>query len=298
MSGSRARGARAEFGFDHVVIAVRDPPGAMKRYTALGFHVEAGGRHPGFGTANALIQLDNGYIELLAVDDPDMARQAGIRRRELVEYLDQRTGGLIGYALSCDNLGKVRLLGGGAHPRLDAAPLEMSRTRPDGSTLRWRLLVPGGSTWCRPWPFLIEWATRDGPSKAGALIPHPNGASAVESLVVGTTALARVTAFYRENLGIDSQAPHARDGDPRPRWAVDMSGCRIEFVEVPGGSSPGPLLSTLDGEGPVELGIRVASLDAARRLLTGRGVTIRHRGPHRLEVHPDDAVGVRVTITQ
>jgi catechol 2,3-dioxygenase-like lactoylglutathione lyase family enzyme len=299
MSGSRARGAEVEFGFDHVVIAVRDLPGAIERYTALGFHVEPGGRHPGFGTANALIQLDNGYIELLAVEDAEVALGAGIRRREVVEYLERQAGGLIGYALTCDSLAAVRRRGGRAEPRLDMPPLEMSRIRPDGSTLRWRLLVPGGSTWCRPWPFLIEWEAPEGPAPQGpapegARGPHANGALAVDAIVVGTTSLSRVTAFFRENLGLAPQSLPPSDDDARPRSAVGVGGCRIEFVEAPDTGTPGPLASTLDGEGPEELRIQVASVDAAAALLQARGISVTESRPHLLRVDPDAAAGARI----
>jgi hypothetical protein len=54
---------------DHLVIAVRDLDVARVAYARLGFTVTPVARHP-FGTANALIQLDGAYLELLAVADP------------------------------------------------------------------------------------------------------------------------------------------------------------------------------------------------------------------------------------
>jgi hypothetical protein len=276
-----------------VVVAVRDLAGAIRSFERLGFHVEPGGRHPGFGTANALIQLDNGYIELLAVEDADVAREAGVRRRELVEYLETREGGLVGYAFNCGDLDAVRRRGGRVNPRLDEPPLPMSRTRPDGSTIRWRLLVPGGSTWCRPWPFLIEWDTADGPFQPRDPRPHANGATVIAGISVGARSIADVESFYRDGLSLALQIS-PRDDAVAPQPAVEVDGCRIEFTEVPAPPSPGPLSTSVVGEGITELLIRVGDLEAVRRLLAARGIAAVADAARRLDVRPDDAAGARL----
>jgi hypothetical protein len=61
---------------DHVVVAVRDLERARAAYARLGFTVTPVARHP-FGTANALVQLDGNYIELLAVADPAAIPEPG-----------------------------------------------------------------------------------------------------------------------------------------------------------------------------------------------------------------------------
>ena len=49
---------------DHLVIAVSDLPRAIADYTALGFTVLEGGRHPGRPTHNALVVFEDGsYLE-------------------------------------------------------------------------------------------------------------------------------------------------------------------------------------------------------------------------------------------
>jgi hypothetical protein len=283
------------FAFDHVVVAVRDLAGAMASFERLGFHVEHGGRHPGFGTANALIQFANGYIELLAVEDADVAREAGVRRRELVEYLEAREGGLVGYAFSCGDLDAVRRRGDGLNPWLDEPPLAMSRTRPDGSTIRWRLLVPGGSTWCRPWPFLIEWASTDASAKPSSPSSHANGASTIAGISVGARSIGDVEAFYRDGLGLALQIS-PRDDAAAPQAVVEVGGCRIEFTEIPELMSSGPISNTVDGEGITKLQITVGDLEAVRRLLAARGVAATSGRPDQLDVVPSDAAGARLTL--
>ena len=61
---------------DHVVVAVRDLEAARAVWARLGFTMTPVAHHP-FGTANALIQLDGNYIELLAVADPAAIPEPG-----------------------------------------------------------------------------------------------------------------------------------------------------------------------------------------------------------------------------
>ena len=58
-------------GIDHLVVVVPDLDTAIANYTALGFTVVPGGRHP-IGSHNALIAFEDGaYIELLAFYAPN-----------------------------------------------------------------------------------------------------------------------------------------------------------------------------------------------------------------------------------
>lgn len=59
----------SERGIDHVVVCVADLALAGRIYQRLGFITTPAARHP-FGTANALVQLNGNFIELLAVMDP------------------------------------------------------------------------------------------------------------------------------------------------------------------------------------------------------------------------------------
>lgn len=61
---------------DHLVIAVNDLEAARANWQALGFTVTPVAHHP-FGTANAIIQMDGTFIELLAVADPSAIPEAG-----------------------------------------------------------------------------------------------------------------------------------------------------------------------------------------------------------------------------
>lgn len=57
-------------GLDHIAHVVRDLDAAGAFYTRLGFTVGGRNRHP-WGTHNRIVQLKNGYIELLEVAEPE-----------------------------------------------------------------------------------------------------------------------------------------------------------------------------------------------------------------------------------
>src|SRR5947209_20139811 len=88
---------------DHAVIAVRDLDEAIRRYQALGFDVRPGGRHVGLGTHNALIRFGLDYLELLSVHNETEAA-GGTATETLVDFLREREGGLLGYALATSNM--------------------------------------------------------------------------------------------------------------------------------------------------------------------------------------------------
>jgi len=188
--------------FDHLVIAVLDLERASERFRALGFEVRPGGEHPGQGTYNAIIRFGLDYIELLAIHDEAEARAGGLSGPGLVEYLREREWGMAGYALATDDIA-------GDAARLQATglpvvgPFAMSRQRPDGSTLAWRLLIPGGTPWRRQWPFLIQWATPDS-ERLAVERPgeHPNGVTGVLGALVTVRDLAAATDLYERGLGL------------------------------------------------------------------------------------------------
>ncbi len=57
-------------GIDHLVLATHDLDAARARYQALGFTLTPPARHP-FGTGNSLVQLQGGFLELLAIAAPE-----------------------------------------------------------------------------------------------------------------------------------------------------------------------------------------------------------------------------------
>jgi hypothetical protein len=194
--------------FDHLVVATRDLETASQRFRALGFEVRPGGEHPGQGTRNAIIRFGLDYIELLAIRDEAEARTGSLSGATLVEYLREREWGMAGYALATDDIERVAARFREATLPV-VGPVAMSRQRPDGSTLAWRLLIPDGTPWRRPWPFLIQWLTPDSErmtlERPGA---HPNGVTGVLGALVTARDLGGATGLYEQRLGLPrSPAP-------------------------------------------------------------------------------------------
>jgi hypothetical protein len=227
---------------DHVVIGVRDLDDAIQAYQELGFEVRVGGRHTGLGTHNALIRFGLEYLELLAVYDEAEAARSGGPGQFMIEYLRERRGALLGFALASDNLEDEAARG--AAPEIGytpGEPFKMQRARPDGHVLSWRLMVPGQHTWRRPWPFLIQWDAPDAQRVAlEGVGQHANGAVGVAGLRVAAHNVPAVLGVYHNQLGL-----------PVTSSSVALPNYPIEIVQG-------------EDEGLVEVQLRVKDRAATR----------------------------------
>jgi catechol 2,3-dioxygenase-like lactoylglutathione lyase family enzyme len=190
--------------FDHAIIAVRDLEDAIRRYRGVGFDVRSGGRHTGRGTHNALIRFGLDYLELIAIDNIDEARAAG--QTALVDFLAAGSGGLAGFALATHDIDSdAEHLRQAGVPAL--GPFAMERLRPDGKLLSWRVLVPRGEIWRRPWPFLIQWDQPDEQRLAwDATTGHSNGAQAVAGLTVIARDFGATASLWREGFRLQLES--------------------------------------------------------------------------------------------
>jgi hypothetical protein len=137
---------------DHVIYAGRELVPMMREFANLtGVTPAIGGRHPGLGTMNALASLGaDVYFELLAVD-PSQPPGDNWGARIAALALPR----LFGYMLKCRELEvaqKTLLEHGIAADLFDA-----SRQTQEGTTLRWRLLVPHDNPFGDFVPKCIDW---------------------------------------------------------------------------------------------------------------------------------------------
>jgi hypothetical protein len=232
---------------DHVVLATLDLDEVSRRYRDLGFIVEQGGRHPGKGTRNALIRLTAGYLEWLEVHDAAEARAAGPTGTALTEYLAMVPDGFATYAVSME-VDAARAAFDG-HGVAYVGPKSASRERPDGTILRWRTVVPGGTTVRTALPFIIEW---EGPSPgSGAGPDHPNGAQRIERLRIAVPDLSAVEPYRWLGARIEVAGTSSATA-----WLGDVG---VELVVDPA-VAPGPIdLDVVVGDGDR----LVRTLDAA-----------------------------------
>ena len=72
----------------------------------LGLQARAGGRHEGLGTRNRIVPLGHGYLELVAVADPDEAARSDFGRG-LIARLAKGGDGLLAWVVAVDDVDPV-----------------------------------------------------------------------------------------------------------------------------------------------------------------------------------------------
>jgi hypothetical protein len=159
-------------GIDHLVVGVEDLEAATRSYSALGFTVTPGGRHP-TSTHNALVIFSDGsYLELLAFNEPS----PGHRWWPKI----QAGGGIIDFCARTDDLEADTDAYRASGVTLERRP--GARLRPDGREVRWVTSAPGGSAQGIA-PFLIQDLTPRSERVAGDHT-HPNGVTGVGTITV------------------------------------------------------------------------------------------------------------------
>lgn len=143
---------------DHLVYATPDLEATVAAIAAVtGVTPSPGGRHLGRGSRNCLADLGDGaYLEVIGPDPEQPLPSA-----PLPFGLDEVTHAtLVGWAVRVDDMDEAvaSARAAGWDPG-DPAP--MSRRRPDGVVLQWRL-----TPWEPPYPFLIDWGTSPHPSRS------------------------------------------------------------------------------------------------------------------------------------
>lgn len=186
---------------DHVVYAVRDLDEAAVRFRqAYGLDSVAGGRHERWGTANRIVPLGDQYLELVAAVDGELAGASGFGH-DVLERANAG-GGWLTFAVATDDLDAIV-------PGLGLEVSAGSRTRPDGTVLRWRgagLEDPGREPWM---PFFLAWDVPDELHPGRARAGHGVRAEGIGWVEVGGDA-----ERLREWLGGHEVPIRVIDGEP------------------------------------------------------------------------------------
>jgi hypothetical protein len=201
---------------DHVMYGVADLDAASERF-ARDFALRSvdGGRHSGMGTANRIIPLGEDYIELIGVVDEEEA--AGHPTGALVAEAVRHGDRILGWLVRTDDIV-------GLAARLDLDVMPMTRRRPDGIELSWRL---AGKFFADPsLPTFIQWdcPPADHPARTTAPADGPalgGGISWIE--------IAGDDARLHEWLGGEDLPVRVVDGPPAVR-AVGVATAAGEIV--------------------------------------------------------------------
>ncbi|WP_020672039.1 VOC family protein [Amycolatopsis nigrescens] len=177
---------------DHLVYATPDLAGTERELRERGVELSQGGPHVGLGTRNCLADLGDGrYLEVVG---PDLG-QPGFDGVRMFGIDDLAAPRLVTWAAGVRDLDAV------AAGHDYAEPFGMSRRRPDGVLLAWRLAWPvddqGGVV-----PFLIDWADSAHPAETAA-----KGAHLLE-LRLAHPDPAAISAILR-TLGVDLEVTDA-----------------------------------------------------------------------------------------
>lgn len=239
-------------GIDHIVIAVNDLDKASAAFGAAGFTVTPGGSHP-TGTHNALIGFaDGSYLELIAVEDPELARD---------HPWFQRMGGKEGFvtfAIRADSLDYElkRLASRGLK---DLHRREGARTRPDGQQVQWlnSAIESDPPVFL---PFLIQDVTdRDLRVPSGKAANHENGALGTTGLTIVTGDIkAAMTAYGSIFSAPVAALDHGFEG-VQQAWRYFCEQYWIDLVQPPDDSSPLAEFQRTYGDGIYQIYLTVDS---------------------------------------
>lgn len=167
---------------DHIVFAATDLGTGIEHVERLlGVRAAIGGRHPQWGTHNAVLSLGSGtYLEIIAADPGAEDGPAPV-----LFGLDRlRKPGLVAWAAPERDI-DARAAGAARSGIQLGEPLEGTRRAADGSILSWRLTDPMVRLHDGIVPFFIDWGRARHPSieapGAGRLVdlrathPDPDG---------------------------------------------------------------------------------------------------------------------------
>jgi hypothetical protein len=225
---------------DHLVVVVPDLDEASAHYRARGFHVSPGGRHKAFGSANALIRFAHGpYLELFCFVEPGKASPD-----HPLWATAKAGGGLAVYWIGTDHIDEdvARLRANGFDY---TAPAEMTRSRPDGVELRFRVATPNEED-LKQLPFLIQ-DLGDREDRLPPFVPHANGVTALNSVVVAVPSFTRPRSCLESILSAGGARSQARRLGPEA-LAFDIGDRRV--VLTLSANRDGAAATMADGWGP------------------------------------------------
>ena len=195
-AATRAPGPAIALKIDHATICGSALAPMESAFAEAGLPAEYGGPHASGGTHMALLAFEDGsYLELIA---PQSAGAAALR-----EPWGKSMAGDAGpcaWAVGSDDIERdVRRF---ASLRIATrGPEPGSRTKPDGTIIRWKTAAVGKGIRGATLPFLIEDVT----PRASRVRPAPGaghaGLTGIRTVVVGVKHLERAIATFRKAYG-------------------------------------------------------------------------------------------------
>ena len=277
-------------GLDHIVHAVRDLDAAAEFYRRAGFMVGVRNRHP-WGTHNRVVQLQNFYIEILEIAEPEKIVPHGRRSFSFGafnrDFLASREGLSMLLLSSRDAAEDARRFEAAGIGNADVFEFAREGTRPDGSVVKLAFSLAFAEDEHSPHArFAVCQHHFPENFWNPAFQAHGNGAHAAVGVTLVDDNPAGRMAFVRAFTGVDelqstSDGVVAQTGNGEIE-IMSRSIFQDRFGRTPGLSGEGMLLNALRFE--------VDDLDrAAECHRRNEIVSHRHRG--RLVISPEIAYG-------
>lgn len=203
---------------DHLLWGTHDLDRGIDEIERLtGIRAAKAGRHPGYGTWNALASLGEGvYLEVIA-PDPE---QPGADSGRLRQIRSLKAPGLMTFAMRTSDLetlaARARTAGFQAGPVIDR-----SRRTPEGGTVRWRSVFVEGHPFDRWLPFGIDWLDTPHPST------HTPAGAILRSFSLSHPQADALTAA---NLALGYELPPVRQGAAGFRASVATPKGIVELI--------------------------------------------------------------------
>ncbi|MED0652776.1 VOC family protein [Anoxybacillus geothermalis] len=220
--------------FDHLVHLVERPEQAKTAFEQWGFTAIHGGRHPSWGTYNALCCFEHlRYIEWIGIADMQTARTCGNPLiTQLVADHRQEGSGFSQFAFRTNDIEAVaaQLKSKGFAP---VGPLPGSRERDDGKRLTWSMLfIEDDTDGVFRYPFFIQWGDRDDVrmNELAPLMRHPIGSVSLSSISLYTLGLERAVNGYRRLF--DLPEPDVGRDEAGAYAELAVGGIAIRFYEA------------------------------------------------------------------
>jgi hypothetical protein len=282
-------------GIDHLVLAVGDLDKARDTYARMGFTLTPAARHP-FGTKNSLVQLDDQFLELVAIGDaaaiPEPTASffsfAAFNR----DFLARREGLSMLVLRSDDTFVTHAELATAGLRTYDPVPFERIARGPDGSE--------------RKVAFTMDFTSDPRIADAGFFTcqhhypenfwrpefqRHDNGARSVQSVIMVADDPVAYGAFLVGFAGVDAPAITPEG------LLIDTGQGRIELLTPTAASAV--LGGRVEGGAPRFVACRIGTDDLAKAATAFRaaGIGVAERGRF-LVVPAPEAFGVSILFSE
>ncbi|MGE6258358.1 VOC family protein [Heyndrickxia sporothermodurans] len=245
------------FQFDHLVHFVEEPKKVIKVLEENGIHAVEGGVHQNRGTYNALSYFDLSYIEFLSTYDRKLVEQTEHLKYSLIETVVQNgfKEGFTRFAIRTNDINASA-----EHFRQKGlevyGPVPLSRKRPDGSLLHWRLLYVGKSGEELSLPFIIQWDENDDERRKDLIergvIKSHSAQIQFSHISIAVRELEKTVEKWTDWLDLKAGDEFIDEGLQAKCKTLELEGGRIVFSSPIGKGIVSKVLEK-NGEGPFQV---------------------------------------------